>query len=415
MRFAGWKKRKWKSNHPVRSSCAKGVIYTILNEKAEHLARYVSTYDKCPRINYANGTLYNAEGKEIRHFKKKDMSDFTKEGAAFVSDERMKVSGFTYKIYPYTVDFEEEDEMAGTYYIPRWNPQRSEKISLGVSRYILTAPLDYKVRLKLINADIKPVITENKDKKTYVWEIRNLPVIPEEPFSISPEYFDPMMLVGPTDFELEGYKGNISTWQDYGKFYYNLYKGRDNLPDDLKQQVHRLTDNLNDPYKKIAALYDYLQKNTHYVLIMFGIGGLQPYDAAYVAKNKYGDCKALSNFMVALLKEAGIKGYPVAIWGGEEVSEFIPDFPSHQSNHIICAVPVEKDTVWLECTSQSLPPGYLGAFTANRYGMLVSENGGYLVHTPAYLLKDNTSTRKISAVLDQRAIFSLMLKHVLGH
>jgi hypothetical protein len=133
---------------------------------------------------------------------------------------------------------------------------------------------------------------------------------------------------------------------------------------------------------------------------MFGIGGLQPYDASYVAKNKYGDCKALSNFMVALLKEAGIKGYPVTIYAGANETNFVVDFPSHQSNHIICMVPVKQDTVWLECTSQSTPPGYLGSFTCNRYGLLVDENGGKLVHTPRYELKDNTSIRKISASLD---------------
>ncbi len=375
-------------------------MYTILNEKSERLAEYLSPYDKLSTINYAEGTLYNSQVKEIRHFRKKDMSDFANEGAAFVSDERLKHISFTYNQFPYTVDFEEEDEKAGTYFIPSWEPPRSEKMSLVISRYILTAPSDYKVRLRLINADIKPVIVEKKDKITYTWEIRNLPHVPDEPFAVSQEYYDPMMLVGPTDFEMEGYKGNMSSWQEYGKFYYSLCKGRDVLPDDLKKQVHLLTDNLQDPYKKIAVIYDYLQKNTHYVLIMFGIGGLQPYDAGYVAKNKYGDCKALSNFMVALLKEAGIQGFPVIIWGGEEEREFIPDFPSHQANHMICAVPVQKDTVWLECTSQSLPPGYLSAFTANRYGLLVDENGGKLVHTPAYLLKDNTSIRKLSAVLD---------------
>ena len=375
-------------------------IYTILNEHADELARYVATYDKLSTLNYVNGTLYNALGKEIRHFKKKDMSDFTNEGDAFVTDARLKVSRFIYNSYPYTVAFEEENEIASAYYIPQWTPPRNEKMSLELSRYILTTPSDYKVRLKMINADIKPETIDKKDKMTYAWEIKNRTVIPEEPFAISPVYYEPFMLVGPTNFELEGYKGNVSSWAEYGKFYYSLYKDRDILPGEVKQEVHRLTDNLNDPYKKITVLYDYLQKNTHYVLIMFGIGGLQPYDATYVAKNKYGDCKALSNFMVSLLKEAGIRGYPVAIWGGEEVREFIPDFPSHQSNHIICAVPVEKDTVWLECTSQSLPAGYLSASTANRYGLLVSESGGKLVHTPAYLLKDNTSVRKLSAVLD---------------
>jgi len=375
-------------------------IYTILNEKAEQLGRYIATYDKLSTLNYVSGTLYNSLGKEVNHFKKKDMSDFTNEGAAFVSDERLKLYSFTYNSYPYTVEFEQENEIASAYYIPEWTPTRTEKMSLELSRYTLSVPSGYKVRLKMINGEISPLTTEKKDNITYNWEIRNRRVIPDEPYAVSPVYFDPFMLVAPTDFELAGYKGNISTWKDYGKFYYSLYEGKDVLPEELKVQVHKLTDHIQDPYKKIAILYDYLQNNTHYVLIMFGIGGLQPYDAAYVAKNKYGDCKALSNFMVALLKEVGIKGYPVAIWGGEEPREFVTDFPSHQANHIICAVPVEKDTVWLECTSQSLPPGYLSAFTANRYGLMVNEEGGTLVHTPIYLLKDNVSIRKLHAVLD---------------
>lgn len=376
-------------------------IYTILNDNAERLATYRTDYDKFTNINDVDGTLYNAQGKEIKHFRKSDMSDFEADGTALASDSRQKVKGFIFNSYPYSVVFEEKDELSGTIYIPDWQPPRTDKMSLQISRYILTAPVSYKVRLKMINTDVKPIINQNKDKITYTWEIRNLPVVPDEPFAVSSEFYDPSMLVGPTYFEIEDYSGNLTSWDDYGKFYYSLYKGRDSLPADLKHQVHVLTDNLTDTYKKVAVLYDYLQKNTHYVLVTFGIGGLQPYEASYVARNKYGDCKALSNFMVALLKEAGIKSYPVAIWGGEEEREFVKDFPSHQSNHIICAVPIEKDTVWLECTSQFLPAGYLSWFTANRFGLLISENGGVLVHTPAYLLKDNTTIRKISAILDQ--------------
>jgi Domain of Unknown Function with PDB structure (DUF3857)/Transglutaminase-like superfamily len=375
-------------------------VYTILNDNAEGLSTYNTHYDKLTTINYANGTLYNSLGKELKHFKKKDMSDYSNPGIALVSDERMKTNSFSYNSYPYTVDYEEEDEEAGTFYLPDWEPPRSSKISVEVSRYILTAPVNYKFRYKLFNTDVKPTITTRKDKITYVWEIRNLPVVPKEPFSVSNYSYNPFMLVGPTDFEMEGYNGNMSDWNEYAKFYSLLQKGRDVLPEDLKQQVHKLTDNIADPYKKIEILYDYLQKNTHYVLIMFGIGGWQPYDASYVAKNKYGDCKALSNFMVALLKEAGIKGHAVIIRGDEQETDFFAEFPTHQFNHVICAVPVGKDTVWLECTDQYLPAGYLGSFTANRYGLFIDENGGSLVHTPAYLLKDNTSIRKISANLD---------------
>jgi hypothetical protein len=62
-----------------------------------------------------------------------------------------------------------------------------------------------------------------------------------------------------------------------------------------------------------------------------------------------------------------------------------------------------KDTVWLECTSQTLPAGYLGDFTCDRFALVVNEDGGQLVRTPRYGLKENTRIRKIIAVLDEDA------------
>ena len=71
------------------------------------------------------------------------------------------------------------------------------------------------------------------------------------------------------------------------------------LPEDIKKKVHELTDHLKDPREKINVLYDFLQKNTHYISIQLGIGGWQPFPADYVAAKRYGDCKALSNYMIA--------------------------------------------------------------------------------------------------------------------
>jgi hypothetical protein len=132
-----------------------------------------------------------------------------------------------------------------------------------------------------------------------------------------------------------------------------------------------------------------------------GIGGWQPFDAKYVASKGYGDCKALSNYMYSLLKEAGIPSCYALINAGEYQHDIDIDFPASQFNHVILCVPVSNDTVWLECTSPVRSPGYMGGFTGNRHALLVNETGGKLVTTPAYGLNENLQLRHISAKLNE--------------
>src|SRR5258708_26745179 len=101
--------------------------------------------------------------------------------------------------------------------------------------------------------------------------------------------------------------------------------------------------------------------------------------------------------MVALLKEAGIKGKYVEIRAGSDAVFMIEDFPSFQSNHVITCVPMEKDTIWLECTSQTESPNYMGSFTGGRKGILIDEDGGHVVKTPSYSSRDNTRRRFVNA------------------
>jgi hypothetical protein len=133
--------------------------------------------------------------------------------------------------------------------------------------------------------------------------------------------------------------------------------------------------------------------------VRLGVGGWQPFDAKYVATNKYGDCKALSNYMVALLNESGVHADYVLIDAGSNPRPIYADFPMTQFNHATVCVPLDKDSVWLECTSQTTPAGYSGKFTGNRQALLMDENGGHIVSTPRYTSKDNQVIRRINATL----------------
>jgi hypothetical protein len=376
-------------------------VYTILNESAENYGGFRTFYSKLNSINYVNMYLYDIMGKELKHIKKKDMEDKSAVSEInLMDDNRYKEYNFFYKTYPYTVAYEEEDEDNDVRDFHNWYPLRASGISTQHSKYVIIAPKDYEVRYKPMNCIYQPVITTAGDKKIYTWEASNLPARKVE--SSGPGWYEvaPCVLMAPSDFEVEGYKGNMSSWESYGKFINQLRLGRDILPDNVKKKVHELTDNLKNPREKVYALYDFLQKNTRYISIQFGIGGWQPFPAEYVATKRYGDCKALSNYMIALLKEAGITGKYVEIYGGRSVPKLIEDFPCSQANHAISCVPLGKDTIWLECTSQDESPGFMGSFTGDRKAILIDETGGHIVRTPSYSAYDNTARRVINATIN---------------
>jgi uncharacterized protein YdcH (DUF465 family) len=376
-------------------------VITVLNEKGDHFASFAEHYDKLQSVESIEGSLYDADGKKIKSLKKSDIQDRSASGDNnLADDDRAKVHNFYYKIYPYTIKYEVELKLNYTMFYPGWIPVEDEHFAVEYSSMTVTLPAGIDFRYKAFNNTGKPVITDGKEGKSYKWELKNFAAVETE--YKSPHWYEltPVVAMGPVQFQIEDYKGNMGSWFEYGKFVHALKEGKDNLPDNIKQTVHQLTEGLTDAKQKIDKLYKFLQDNTRYISIQLGIGGWQPYDAAYVAAKKYGDCKALSNYMFALLKEAGIRSNYTLVKSGPGNKFFMNDFPSSQFNHVILSVPLLKDTVWLECTSQTLSPGYLSDHTDDRFVLVVDENGGTLVRTPKYGLNENLEVRKINVTVD---------------
>ena len=387
---------------PGKAFTKRHAVYTIFKESGEEWADYVGGYDKFKSINSVAGTLYDATGKEMKRVKKKDLEDhsYVAEGS-LMDDVRYKAYSFYCRLYPYTVDYQEDGEINGLLHFDEWQTLVSSGVSTQHSKYVIIAPADYQVRYKPVNCNLQPVITSSGNKKIYTWEVSNLSARPLEIAGPAWAEIAPRILMAPSDFELDGYSGNMTSWENFGKFINQLRAGRDVLPDDIKRKVHELTDNLKDPRQKVYALYDYMQKNTRYINVSLGIGGWQPFPAVYVATKRYGDCKALSNYMVALLKEAGITGKYVVIYCGDDAPDLEGDFPSLQGNHAITCVPLGKDTIWLECTSQTVSPDFMGSFTGSRKAILFDDDGGHIVTTPAYSATNNIQCRKVNASISE--------------
>jgi len=101
-----------------------------------------------------------------------------------------------------------------------------------------------------------------------------------------------------------------------------------------------------------------------------------------------------------LLREVGIPSKYTIINSGDDGLYTDVDFVSNQFDHVILCIPMKKDSVWLECTSNVMPAGYLGDFTYNRPALLIDETGGTIVRTPNYRKNENLQVRNVEAIVE---------------
>lgn len=363
---------------------------TVFERDDRRYGELLIWYGRNTDIEDLEGRIYDGEGNEVRRLKDEDILDLPAvDGATFYSDSRVRIARLYHHQYPYTVEFRYEVEYDGFINWPRWYAQRYPD-AVEHSRFEVSTP--YPLRFWCNSDSVKPVTTARGASTEYVWEARNIPRIPMDLYG-DIEDVTPMVLIAPETFSLEGYSGSMATWSDFGRWYGKLSEGKDNLPADALAEVKALIKSEDGLEARARAVYRYMQSRTRYVSVQLGIGGWQPFDARYVHERGYGDCKALTNYMKALLASAGIDSYPVLVYNGSTRYPMIPEFPSSQFNHVILCVPAGQDSLWLECTSQSLPAGRIGSGNENRHALLVGPEGGVVVRTPASTASQNRQER----------------------
>lgn len=380
-------------------------VITVLDQEADDEAKIVVGYDKLSKITNLEGALYDQNGKLIKKLKKNDIDDYsTFTDYNLFDDQRIKAAAFPKQpTYPYTVEFVVETTERNLMFYPSWMPQEGEHESLEQASYTITMPAGLALRYKEVNLPTPGTTAATPDGgKVYTWKVANRPAVEREPLAPLEQELFPVVYAGPTAFDVQEYKGKISSWSDVGAFYYTLNNGRDQLPESVQQQIRELVKPETTTLGKVRKVYKFVQDNTRYVSIQLGIGGWQTIEADKVALSKYGDCKALTNYTKALLKAAGVTAYPALVRAGDNVPDMMADFPSFQFNHVILCVPIERDTLFLECTSGHDPAGYTGDFTGNRHVLLVLPEGSHLIKTPVYAPTDNQQHRQISVTLTEQ-------------
>ncbi|MBN2486792.1 MAG: DUF3857 domain-containing protein [Bacteroidales bacterium] len=355
---------------------------TINNRRGETHTWFYINYSKKEKIKNINAWIECPNGQVVRKLSAKEIttssavSDFS-----LYEDDFIKYFTLRHNTYPYKIHFEYTRETSDFIHIADWTPIYNIKIPTQQAELTVDLPEDFEVQIFEQFVE-KPAATNTSERVMYSWNSGYKSLIEYELYAPHLSTLIPKVTIVPKNFRY-GIPGSFESWQTFGEWQTKLLSGLHDLPPHEKMQINAILKNTSSQTETVELIYKYLQKNTRYINVSIGIGGLKPYPASYVSQNKYGDCKALTNYMVALLAYAGIKGYYTIVQADDEIEPLIRDFPSMQANHVICFIPLENDTLWLECTKKSVPANYLGTFTQGRYAFVVDGAGSKFVQTPA--------------------------------
>lgn len=369
---------------------------TVLKESGAYKAKFRAFYNKLLSVNAIEATVFDAEGRKVKSIKNDDIKDISAiSGMALYSDSRLKIIDPQSSSYPYTVEYMYQKKYKTLMYLPTLELYPYFDTSVEKSIFRVVTPNSYQLRYKERNFPVEVAKSQKEETNVYEWVVENQPSMPYEPYSAAQQYYMPMISLNPGKLNYEEFNGSFSTWADFGKLFNDINQGKETLPEETIQKVKALLTPEMSDYEKIQTIYQYSQQKNRYVLIVEGIGGLQPFSAATVDENSYGDCKALSNYTVALLKACGFNAYYVIIGAGAEQTFVDKEFAGNYFNHAIACVELLDQTVWLECTNSFFPAGYIGDFTDDRYAVVLKPEGGELIKTPAY--KNKTNCQKTEA------------------
>jgi tetratricopeptide (TPR) repeat protein len=190
------------------------------------------------------------------------------------------------------------------------------------------------------------------------------------------------------------------SWEEMGRWYAELSRDRSQPTSEIRAKAAELTSGKTTDLDKIAALYDYVATNFRYISLSFGVGRLQPHAAADVLHNQYGDCKDKHTLLASLLLASGFHPSTVLINSSRKLD---PDVPSPaQFDHVISLVPLGKDEIWMDTTTEVAPFRMLISSIRKKQALVIPQTGEpHLEETPADPPFPNRQFQQLEGKVDE--------------
>lgn len=213
-------------------------------------------------------------------------------------------------------------------------------------------PLDSKVKLKTEKGK-DPIVKSEGDRRIYSWKYASLKRITKEEEEEKSKQARKRMIDEDEPRPAQVQITTFQNWSEVGEWYQKLESERTTPDEKIRAKAAELTRGRTTEKEKIQALYEFVAKNFRYVSLSLGQGRYQPHAATEVMANQYGDCKDKHTLLSSMLIASGLRAYPVLINSRRKID---PEVPSPgQFDHVITAVPLANETLWMDTTSEIAP------------------------------------------------------------
>ena len=250
------------------------------------------------------------------------------------------------------------------YGIQRFEPYKLQRVSL-------TLPQERIFKTKYVRTDgPQPTMTRSDGYTTYLWEIKDVPEIIPEPDMPPWADITPRIMISSWD-----------SWKEIYRWWKDLYRDRVAPDEDIRAKVKELIVGKKTDKEKARAIFHYVASKIRYVAVAYGEAGYRPHAATEIFANKYGDCKDQAMLLITMLKEAGIKSYPVLI-GARYAGKLEEDIPMSQFNHAIVVADVGDTLSWMDPTCETCTYGDLPSGDQHRKALVFFDKEGEIITSP---------------------------------
>ncbi len=373
------------------------VIEGVLKERGKEIAEveigYDSTYE---RVELVLARTITKEGRVIAVGKEniRDVSKYlnyplySNARAFIISMPSVDVGSIIeYKVKIYSSRMVNKDDFSFVYRL-------REKYPIFNARFRLVVPKGRDAHFKYFHEkkaqphSLKPKIIEGREDKIYSWEFKHIePIIPEYNMPPLPEV-NPAIAIS-----------SFSSWSEVYHWWHKLFIDKLTLGEEAKKLVDGIISNTSDDLEKAKRIYEFCAKNIRYVAVEYGQSGYEPHPANDVFLNRYGDCKDQAILLIAMLRYANLKAYPVLI-PTRGVYPISRDFPSINFNHAICVLDYKGELIFMDPTSETASFGDLPLADQKREVMVFKDKNAEIVSTPQR--EDNAVIYKTTVKLDRK-------------